>query len=172
MKKLISILIAGILALGLVACGSKQTTKEYNKENINQDLKQEDKKDEKKESIDLKNTELNKGLSTVIPLEITQLREDGEGDDKGLFVELNTKDGSVEQKVKDFYTYSNVISGIVSSDKKYNCYKRIAFTSKQLGGILMYTSKESVDNFLTFDSGTFGKEEYQKIFDKLIKEEK
>ncbi|MCS4467197.1 hypothetical protein JTS99_15955 [Clostridium botulinum] len=48
MKKLISILIAGILALGLVACGSKQTTKEYNKENINQDLKQEDKKDEKK----------------------------------------------------------------------------------------------------------------------------
>lgn len=64
-----------------------------------------------------KNTELNKGLSTVIPLEITQLREDGEGDDKGLFVELNTKDGSVEQKVKDFYTYSNVISGIVSSDK-------------------------------------------------------
>ncbi|MCS4463734.1 hypothetical protein JTT01_04010 [Clostridium botulinum] len=97
MKKLISILIAGILALGLVACGSKQTTKEYNKENINQDLKQEDKK-MKKRINRFKNTELNKGLSTVIPLEITQLREDGEGDDKGLFVELNTKDGSVEQK--------------------------------------------------------------------------
>ncbi|ABS33059.1 lipoprotein [Clostridium botulinum] len=89
MKKILSILIVGILALGLVACGSKQTTKNEEKNKIYKSG----------EEVFIK----DKNGKDVYSLKINEVKTDNDFEYKKDFPESNRK-----QIIEVTYNYKNI----------------------------------------------------------------
>ncbi|MGL6187317.1 MAG: hypothetical protein ACRC1T_18245 [Clostridium chrysemydis] len=162
-KRLLAILLSvGILGGAFVGCGEK---KEQPKEPQKQEETQAEQK--KDNTIDLIGSDEYKKINTVMPFKILKMSENSDKEFKSLSIEFDVKKGNIKDEIKEFKTNAELIASYVSTQLKDKDYKMLILSNPEVGGIITYTQKEELNNYMTTDGASFGDSNNQKIYDNL-----
>ncbi|WP_195238494.1 hypothetical protein [Clostridium perfringens] len=180
MKKISLILIAVlILAFFNVGCSgnSKEKNEQQNKATIQSEkTNKETEKEIKDESVqvtDLKNSKIYEEMSVIMPFEITDISSSSIlKNEKVLNIKFNVKKGSIKDEINEFYTGCMLISSYISTMTEEEKFTYLIISNEELGAVATYAPSKNVNGFFLLRHASFSNEEYKKIFDEIVEENK